>query len=56
MSSLELVDFINGQRLPDDPVLDHADFMKTVPRVLKKDAGNFSDIYLGSMNRKQTEY
>ncbi|MDP4572284.1 phage antirepressor KilAC domain-containing protein [Pseudomonas sp. LPH60] len=56
MSSLELVDFINGQRLPDDPVLDHADFMKKVPRVLKKDAGNFSDIYLDSMNRKQKCY
>jgi len=56
MTSLELVDFINSKRLPDDPILDHADFMKKVPRVLKKDAGNFSDIYLDSMNRKQKCY
>ncbi|WPN21842.1 phage antirepressor protein [Pseudomonas marginalis] len=56
MTSLELVDFINGQRSLEDPMLDHADFMKKVPRVLKKDAGNFSDIYLDSMNRKQKCY
>lgn len=56
MTSLELVDFINQQRNLEDSVLDHADFMKKVPRVLKKDAGNFSDIYLDSMNRKQKCY
>ncbi|MFL1548799.1 phage antirepressor protein [Pseudomonas sp. D47] len=56
MTSLELVDFINGRRAEDDPVLDHADFMKKVPRVLKKDAGKFSDIYFDSMNRRQKCY
>lgn len=56
MTSLELVDFINGRRAEDDPVLGHADFMKKVPRVLKKDAGKFSDIYLDSMNRRQKCY
>lgn len=56
MTSLELVDFLNGRRAEDDPVLGHADFMKKVPRVLKKDAGKFSDIYLDSMNRKQKCY
>ncbi|MBB6287658.1 MULTISPECIES: phage antirepressor protein [unclassified Pseudomonas] len=56
MTSLELVDFINGQRSQEDPILDHADFMKKVPRVIRKDAGKFSDIYLDSMNRKQKCY
>ena len=56
MTSLELVDFINGRRAEDDPVLDHADFMKKVPRVLKKDAGKFSDIYFDTMNRRQKCY
>lgn len=56
MTSLELVEFINSKRQASDPALDHADFMKKVPRVLKKDAGNFSDIYLDSMNRRQKSY
>lgn len=56
MTSLELVNFINGRREEGDPVLDHADFMKKVPRVLKKDAGKFSDIYFDSMNRRQKCY
>ncbi|MEQ7921164.1 hypothetical protein ABQX22_18345 [Xanthomonas sp. WHRI 1810A] len=56
MTSLELVDFINQRRAEDGPILDHADFMKKVPRVLKKDAGNFSDIYLDTMNRRQKCY
>ncbi|MCY1190269.1 hypothetical protein D9M72_14810 [compost metagenome] len=56
MSSLELVDFINSQREEGEAVLDHADLMKKVPKVLKKDAGRFSDIYLDSMNRRQKCY
>ncbi|WP_282372283.1 hypothetical protein [Pseudomonas sp. PS02290] len=56
MTSLELVNFINTQRTDGEPVLDHADFMKKVPRVLKKDAGKFSDIYLDTMNRRQKCY
>lgn len=56
MTSLELVDFINSQREEGQAVLDHADLMKKVPKVLKKDAGRFSDIYLDSMNRRQKCY
>jgi len=56
MTSLELVDFINSQREEGEAVLDHADLMKKVPKVLKKDAGRFSDIYLDSMNRRQKCY
>ena len=56
MSSLELVDFINSQREEGEAVLDHADLMKKMPKVLKKDAGRFSDIYLDSMNRRQKCY
>lgn len=56
MTSLELVDFINTQREEGEAVLDHADLMKKVPKVLKKDAGRFSDIYLDSMNRRQKCY
>lgn len=56
MTSLDLVEFINGRRAENGPMLDHADFMKKVPRVLKKDAGKFSDIYLDSMNRSQRCY
>lgn len=56
MTSLELVDFINSQREEGEAVLDHADLMKKVSKVLKKDAGRFSDIYLDSMNRRQKCY
>lgn len=45
MTSLELVDFINGRRAEDDPVLDHGDFLKKVPKVLGVRAGNFSATY-----------
>jgi hypothetical protein len=56
MTSMELVDFINSQREEGEAILDHADLMKKVPKVLKKDAGRFSDIYLDSMNRRQKCY
>ena len=56
MISLELVDFINSRRAADDPVLGHSDFLKKVPRVLRKDAGKFSHTYLDSMNRRQKCY
>lgn len=45
MTSLELVDFINGRRAEGDPVLDHADLLKKVPKVLGACAGNFSATY-----------
>ena len=56
MTSIELVDFINSQREESEAILDHADLMKKVVKVLKKDAGRFSDIYLDSMNRRQKCY
>ncbi|RON48573.1 hypothetical protein BK666_09115 [Pseudomonas frederiksbergensis] len=56
MISLELVDFINSRRTEGAPTLGHNDFLKKVPRVLKKDAGKFSHIYLDSMNRRQKCY
>lgn len=34
MTSLELVDFINEQRKPGEPVLRHDNFMAKVPQVL----------------------
>lgn len=34
MTSLELVDFINGQREPGEPELRHDHFMAKVPKVL----------------------
>ncbi|NMZ09236.1 phage antirepressor [Pseudomonas proteolytica] len=45
MTSLELVEFINGRRAEDDPALDHGDFLKKVPKVLGACAGNFSATY-----------
>jgi len=56
MTSLELVDFINSVRGEGKAVLDHADFMKKVPKVLGEDAGKFSDIYRDSINRYQKSY
>ena len=45
MTSLELVEFINGRRAGCQPVLDHADLLKKVPKVLGACAGNFSATY-----------
>lgn len=56
MISLELVDFINSHRAEGAPALAHSDFLKKVPRVLKKDAGKFSHTYIDSMNRQQKCY
>lgn len=56
MISLELVDFINSRRVEGAPTLVHSDFLKKVPRVLKKDAGKFSHTYIDSMNRRQKCY
>ena len=38
MSSLELVDFINSQRKPDEPELRHDNFMAKVPKVLGEES------------------
>ena len=43
MSSLELVEFVNGQRQRGEAVIAHSDFLKKVPKVLGEDhAGKFS--------------
>ncbi|SHL43349.1 Phage antirepressor protein YoqD, KilAC domain [Nitrosospira sp. Nsp11] len=56
MSSLELVEFINGQRKPEEAELRHADFLVKVPKVLGKDERNFSSIYFDSLNREKPCY
>ena len=61
MTSLELVDFINAQRKAASEdgsftALRHDHFMAKVPRVLKKDAPNFRDIYRDAQNRNQDCY
>lgn len=64
MTSLEIVEFINLHRVAEFEAnqcnglakLGHNDFLKKVPEVLGKDAGNFSHIYFDSMNRKQPAY
>ena len=56
MTSLEMVEFINGQRGSNHAKLTHSDFLKKVPLVLGKDAGNFSSIYKDSMNRDKPCY
>ncbi|MGS0735537.1 Rha family transcriptional regulator [Pseudomonas sp. GG8] len=58
MTSLELVDFLNGtrQEIGDGSVLRHDHFMVKVPKVLKKDAPKFRDIYKDAQNRTQDCY
>lgn len=58
MSSVELVKTINAIREEEgnSTTLEHADFMKKVAKVLGVDAGNFSGIYLDSMNREKPCY
>lgn len=56
MTSLELVDFINGRRAEDGPVLDHGDFLKKVPKVLGVVAGSFSTYYTASNGKKNPCY
>ena len=59
MSSPNLVDYINTHRkevaTAEKPYveLSHSDFLKKVPLVLGKDAGNFSSIYKDSLNREK---
>lgn len=59
MVSLELVDYINAHRKEVATIekpyveLSHSDFLKKVPLVLGKDAGNFSSIYKDSLNREK---
>lgn len=50
MTSLELVEFINGQRGEGEATLAHSDLLKKVPQVLGGGHGNFSDTYRHPQN------
>ena len=57
MTSLELVDYINGQRGEGEATLAHADFLKKVPSVLGETvAGNFSGYYKASNGKQNPMY
>lgn len=56
MTSLELVDYINEQRLPGEPELRHSDFVAKMPKVLGQGVcENFRIPYIHPQN-KQTYY
>lgn len=50
LTSLELVEFINGQRTADDAELRHDHFMAKVPKVLGEGAPKFRDTYVHRQN------
>jgi hypothetical protein len=53
MSSLELVDFINSQRSPDEAELRHDHFMAKVPEVLGEEGlPFFRDTYQHPQNKQ----
>jgi hypothetical protein len=52
VSSLQLVESINGQRKPGESELRYADLLAKVPKALGEDERKFSSIYLDSMNEK----
>lgn len=56
MTSLELVDFINGERGEGEAILAHSDFLKKVPQVLGGGAGNFSFTYRDVQNKERPCY
>lgn len=57
MTSIELVEFINSQRVEDAPVLAHSDFLKKVTQVLGEEvAGNFSCYYKASNGKQNPMY
>lgn len=57
MTSLELVEFINSQRAPEESVLRHDNFMAKVPKVLgEKDALKFKAIYQDAYGRDKAMY
>jgi phage antirepressor YoqD-like protein len=53
--STELVELINRLR-DSSKQISHSDLLKKVPKVLGKDEGKFSSIYLDKMNREQPCY
>lgn len=57
MTSMELVEFINSQRGPDESELRHDNFMAKVPKVLGKEAAlNFQGSYTGRDNTARPCY
>jgi phage antirepressor YoqD-like protein len=56
MTSLELVDFINGERGDGEAILAHSDLLKKVPQVLGGGAGNFSFTYRDVQNKERPCY
>lgn len=57
MTSVELVDFINEERkAAGGKTLQHSDFLKKVPLVLKEGAGNFSCTYSDSQGKERPAY
>jgi hypothetical protein len=52
MTSLELVDFINGQRGEGEAVLRHDSFMGKVPEVLGEGVQNLLDTYVHPQNKQ----
>ena len=57
MSSVELVDFINANRAPEEATLRHDHFMVKVTKVLgERDAPNFRGIYTDSLGRGKPCY
>jgi len=56
MTSLELVEFINGQRGNGEAELRHADFLAKLPKVLAGGERNFSFTYTDSQNKARPCY
>lgn len=56
MSSVELVDLINSMREEGKAELAHSDFLKKVEKVLGKDAGKFSSVYMGGNGQERPCY
>lgn len=57
MTSLELVEFINSQRKPEESELRHDNFMAKVPVVLGKEVAlNFKDYYIASNGKQNPCY
>lgn len=57
MTSLELVDFINGQRSESEPELRHSDFLEKVVTVLGDEySGNFRSTYKASNGKQNPCY
>jgi hypothetical protein len=56
MTSLELVEFINASRMPDQAELRHADFLAKFPLVLRGGERDFSFTYRDVQNKERPCY